>query len=82
MTMLNVKITPSFGDRAMEGEYDEGRFLQAEDAFKRAAGAFARAGDRSENFEAALVSAAEEEDFGPDPPRSERAVRRPKKPKR
>lgn len=58
--MVNVKIDPAFGDERMEGEYDDGRYQQAEEHLIGAIVGFVRAGGRCENLEAAIETALSE----------------------
>lgn len=55
--MVNVKIDPAFGDDHMEGEYDEARFQQADEALQQAVVGFIHAGARADNLEETIANA-------------------------
>lgn len=54
---VKVEIAPRFGDENMEGEYDDGAFMQADMNLQSAVGEFIAAGGRVENLEGAIENA-------------------------
>lgn len=57
---VQVSIDPSFGDENMEGEYDDNRFMEADNALVSAVQGFVAAGGRSDNLEHAIEVALED----------------------
>lgn len=58
--MVNVKITPEFGDENAEDEYDDNAFMQADQDLQDSIHRFIAAGGRSDNLESTIASALED----------------------
>jgi hypothetical protein len=58
--MTEVSIQPAFGDEYSDGDYEDERFLEAEERAVAAIRSLIIAGGRSDNIEGAVVRAIEE----------------------